>query len=743
MNKNRLKNYSIIFFILILISCTNKDKKTETTFPYQNPQLSYDERIADLISRMTVEEKVSQMMHDSPALPRLEVPAYGWWNECLHGLARLGRATVFPQAIGMAATFDEDLIFKISSAISDEARAFHHAVVARGHSLQLGGLTPSGGLTFWTPNINIFRDPRWGRGMETYGEDPYLTAKLGVSFVKGLQGDHPRYLKAAACAKHFAVHSGPEGLRHEFNALTNQKDLHETYLFAFKALVMEGKVESIMCAYNRFNDEACCGSKYLLKTILRDSWGFKGHVVSDCWALRDFHTGHHVAAGPAESAALALKSGVNLNCGSLYNPNLLIALEKGLITEDEINENLADLLRTRFKLGLFDPPGTTPFENISTDVINCDKHRKLAREAAHKSIVMLKNNNVLPLSKDTRSIFLIGPNANNVEVLLGNYYGVSSNMSTILEGITSKVPPGCFIEYKKGFLLDRENINPIDWAMGAAKRTDAIIVAMGLSPILEGEEGESIASPFLGDWIEFQIPKNQIDYLKKLRKDYNKPVIVILTGACPVDMTEIHDLADAILHVWYPGEEGGNAVADIIYGDTSPSGRLPITFPKSLSQLPAFEDYSMTGRTYRYMKEEPMYPFGYGLSYSKFIYSDLKLSMKMIESGKTSKASCVLTNKGNYDADEVVQLYITPPLSESFPAPLFSLKGIKRISLKPGESVKIEFSITPEMLTVFDESGNERILSGDYLITIGGSSPGERSLALGSPMPVSDKLTLK
>jgi len=677
---------------------------------------------------MTLEEKISQMVYNSPAIDRLGISPYNWWSECLHGVARSGRATVFPQAIGLAATFDTNLIFRIGTAISDEGRAMFHAATAKGYYRQYGG------LTFWTPNINIFRDPRWGRGQETYGEDPFLTGRIGTALVKGIQGNDSIYLKAGACAKHFAVHSGPEGLRHEFNAVVSKKDLYETYLPAFKTLVDAG-VEAVMCAYNRTNDEACCGSNTLLQEILRKKWNFQGHIVSDCWSLHDFYEGHNVTENPVEAAALALKSGVNVNCGDTY-PYLKEAVEKGLVTEKEIDESLSWLLKTRFRLGLFDPPEMNPYTSISTDVINCDKHRQLAREAAQKSVVLLKNkNNVLPLDKDTKYIYVLGPNATNLDVLLGNYYGLSGNMSTILEGITAKVEPGSFIAYRQGCLLDRENVNPIDWTTGGAKEATVSIAVMGISGLLEGEEGESILSPTKGDRFDIRLPESQVNQLKKLRENNDKPIILILTGGSPIDISEVENLVDAILFVWYPGEEGGNAVADIIFGDVSPSGRLPVTFPKSLDQLPPYEDYDMTGRTYRYMTKDPIYPFGYGMSFATFEYQDAIIDREVIKFGESVNIEVTVKNTGEIEADEVVQLYITD-LDAEFTVPLYSLKEFRRIHLKPGESSRIKFTITPEMMEVVNEDGESVLEPGEFKVTIGGSSPGKRSLELGAAIPV-------
>ncbi len=703
---------------------------------YLDTSASLDHRVKDLISQLSLEEKASQMLMNTPGIPRLNIPPYDYWNEALHGVGRAGKATIFPQAIGLAATFDQDLIYRVSSAISDEARAKYHVAKAAGNYNRYAG------LTFWTPNINIFRDPRWGRGQETYGEDPYLTSLLGISFVRGLQGDHPKYLKTAACAKHYAVHSGPEKLRHEFNAVVSDKDLYETYLPAFEALVNTG-VESVMCAYNRTNDEPCCGSNYLLSEVLLQKWGFEGHILSDCWALVDFFSenGHGTVSNQAEAAALAVKSGVSLNCGSTYNA-LLDAVAQGLITESEIDEVLVPLLRTRFKLGMFDPVEDNPYSNISFDVVDGPAHRKLAHESAVKSTVLLKNNGVLPLQNDLNRYYVVGPNAATIDAMLGNYFGVSANIVTFLEGITARVAPGSQVQYSPGTTLDKPNVNPIDWSSGEAADADATFVVMGLTRHIEGEEGESISSPYFGDRLDYNIPQNQIEYLKKIKGSHGKPVIAVITGGTAMNLQEVHEIADAVVFTWYPGAEGGNALADIVFGNSIPSGRLPITFPKSLEQLPDYEDYSMAGRTYRYMSQEPMYPFGFGLSYSTFSYSDLTVSNTKISKKRTVELSCRITNTGLYRADEVVQLYITDQ-EASIRTPLFSLKGIRRVSLDPGQSETVTFTITPEMLALINEQGNSMPEKGSFTLTVSGSLPSERSLQLGASNWVQTQINLR
>jgi beta-glucosidase len=738
-----MKNSILISSFLLLISLfdsqaakaiNNKADDIDKAV-YKDPTQPIDARVADLISRMTLEEKISQMLSSSPAIERLGIPEYNWWSECLHGVARSGKATVFPQAIGLAATFDEDLMFRVATAISDEARALYRAASAKGYRTRYMG------LTFWTPNINIFRDPRWGRGQETYGEDPYLTSVMGTAFVKGLQGDNPVYLKVAACAKHYAVHSGPESLRHSFDAEVSLKDLYETYLPAFKALVEAG-VQGVMCAYNRTDGEPCCGSKKLLTTILRDQWGFKGYIVSDCGALRDFHSGHKITSSSVESAALAINSGVNLNCGSVFS-ELTEAVKQGLVKEETIDKSLAVLLRIRFKLGLFDPPELNPYTSISTDVIRCNKHRALAREAAVKSIVLLKNsNNVLPLKKDIRRLFVTGPFATSAEVLLGNYYGVSDELVTILEGITGKIEPGSSIEYRQGFLMDRDNAGSDYSTARKGKDCDASIVVMGISGLIEGEQGMAIASPAEGDRNDIGLPANQIDFLKEMRASSDKPIIVILTGGSPLAIPQVQELADAILFVWYPGEQGGRAVADVLFGDASPSGRLPVTFPKSVEQLPPFEDYSMVGRTYRYMTEEPLYPFGFGLSYARFEYSDLLLDKAKIKKGDSVRATVTVKNVSDRVSDEVVQLYLTD-IEASTRTPLYALKGFKRVSLESGQSKTVRFTVTPEMMTLIDDQGEGVLEAGRFRVTVGGCSPGKRGIVLGAPKPTEAVFTLE
>jgi beta-glucosidase len=693
--------------------------------------MTREARIQDLISKMTLEEKVSQLSYESPAIERLGIPEYNWWNECLHGVARAGFATVFPQAIALAATFDEGFVREVASAIADEARAKHNEAVKMGNRKQYWG------LTFWTPNINIFRDPRWGRGQETYGEDPYLTSRIGLAFMKGLQGDDPENLKLAACAKHFAVHSGPEKLRHVFDAKVSPKDLWETYLPAFKTLVENG-VESVMGAYNRTLGEPCNGSAFLLQEILRDKWQFKGHVVSDCWAIRDFHENHKVTASPEESAAKALNAGCDLNCGCTY-PMLTVSYKKGLVTEDAINTALTRLLRTRMKLGMFDPPERNPYGKLGREVINCEKHRRLALEAARKSIVLLKNEGgLLPLDDSQKRILVTGPGAANPHTLLANYYGMSSHLVTILEGLVEKTRTKYAItmEYRMGSLMYEEN-HPSSVIFGVSPGDDVVIAVFGLDGIMEGEEGDAIASDSNGDRDTIELPSWQLDFLRRL-KSSGKKVILVLTGGSPIAFPG--DIADAILFAWYPGEQGGNAVADIIFGDAVPSGKLPVTFPASTVQLPPYEDYAMEGRTYRYMEEKPLYPFGFGLSYTTFRFDSLSLSKDTIAAGGSVKAEVTLTNTGKWNADEVVQIYVAGEKRKPGD-PVTSLRAFRRVTVPAGKTVNAEFDLPASAFESVNADGESVLVPGVYTVTAAGSAPVPAAVEKGAAQPVSAKIT--
>ncbi|OHX63895.1 glycoside hydrolase family 3 C-terminal domain-containing protein [Flammeovirga pacifica] len=714
--------------IILGLLLTSNLLAQEEEFIWLDPYRDTDERIEALLNAMTLEEKASQLVDVSEAIPRLHLSTYNWWNEALHGVARNGRATVFPQAIGMAATFDKELLEDIGTAIGAEARA--KFLIAQ----QMDNRSRYAGLTFWSPNVNIFRDPRWGRGQETYGEDPYLSGQMGLHFVKGLQGNHEKYLQAAACAKHYAVHSGPEEFRHVFDASPSLKDFRETYLPAFKTLVVDGDVEAVMGAYNRVFGEPACGSELLLDDILRKEWGFDGHVVSDCGAIHDFYAHHKTSKDGVAATAAAIKAGTDLNCGDVYKANIVAAVTKGLLSEKDIDMRLTNMLRTRIKLGLLDPVEINPYNNVSPDTVGCTAHRSIAYEAALKSAVLLKNdNNALPLNKNIRTLYVVGPNANNSEVLLGNYFGMSGNMTNILEGIVSKVSLGTSINYKQGILLDRPNVNPIDWSTGEAAAADACIAVMGISGLLEGEEGEAIASADKGDRNNIKLPQNQIDYLKKIKSQSKNPLIVIITGGSPMNLSDIVDVADAILFAWYPGQEGGEAVADIVFGNESPSGKLPLTFPKSLDQLPAYDDYTMEGRTYRYMNVDPLFPFGYGLSYTQFKYSDIQFNKEKIKAKEDLVATVIITNNGQVEAEEVVQLYLSD-YEVKFDAPNHSLKDFQRIRLAPGASKEITFKISKDKRIIFDDNGEEVLPKGKLTVTIGGASPMPRSKELGAQL---------
>ncbi len=716
------------------MSESSSSDPSEPTPLFRDPSRSLAERVRDLLSRLTLKEKIGQMCNACPAIPRLGIPAYDYWSEALHGVARNGRATVFPQAIGMAATWDPALVQRIASAISDEGRAKFHEALRRN-----GGNLIYQGLTFWSPNVNIFRDPRWGRGQETFGEDPFLTGEMGSAFVRGLQGDDPRYLKTAACAKHFAVHSGPEKERHTFDARVSQRDLYATYLPAFKRLVTEAKVEAVMGAYNRTNGEACCASQTLLGEILRGEWGFQGHVVSDCGAINDIHAHHHLTADAAESAALAVKAGCDNSCICTYE-HLGEAVERGLITESEIDLALGRTLATRFKLGMFDPEDQVPYAATPMSVVGSEEHRRLAYEAALKSIVLLKNkDDILPIGaragRPVRNILLVGPNAASLEVLLGNYHGLSDRLVSLLEGIAGRAPEGVKIGYRSGCELVAPNRTTGDWSLYEAAAADLVIACMGLSPLLEGEEGDAILSAENGDRSDIGLPASQVAYLNRLL-GLGARVVLVLTGGSPIALGDLEERVAAILYAWYPGQEGGRALADVLFGAAAPSGKLPLTFPRSLAQLPPFDDYRMAGRTYRYAAYEPLYPFGFGLGYTRFEYRELRLSEPPIAAGQGLQISLKLANAGTVAGDEVVQVYISD-LAASVEVPLASLVAFRRVSLAAGESRVLDFCITPEMMMLVDDEGRQKLEPGVFRLTVGGCSPGARGLTLGAPQPVS------
>ncbi len=845
-----------------------------TTQPaYLDSTLPIAQRVADLVARMTLEEKVSQMLYDAPAIERLGVPAYNWWNECLHGVGRAGIATVFPQAIGLAATWNADLMGRVATVISDEARAKHHEALRRGiRDIYTG-------LTYWTPNINIFRDPRWGRGQETYGECPYLTARMGVAFVKGLQGDDPHYLKLVATAKHYAVHSGPEPDRHSFDARVSARDLWSTYLPAFEALVVEGKAYSVMGAYNRTNGEPCCASPTLLQKILRQQWGFEGYVVSDCGAIDDIYRHHKVVASAEEASALAVKAGCDGHCGATY-PALVEAVKQGLISEETIDLSVRRLFTARFLLGMFDPPERVPYARIPYAVNDSSAHRALALRAARESIVLLKNEGgLLPLSKDISSIAVIGPNADDLLVLLGNYNGTPSKAVTPLEGIRAKlspttrlytargcpiadgvpplvpIPPACLrptdadagqmglaaayydndkfvgqpvlrrvdaqvnFQWKgtsaltgeigdrfavrwtgalipptsglyklgvrgfSGYTLWLDGQKLIEWqgvhhsitktvdleleagrlydlrldyfsrgldpqvqliwavpggisqeeALEAARKAQVVVMVMGLTPELEGEEMPVQVEGFAGgDRTDINLPRAQEALLRRVHA-LGKPIVLVLLNGSAVGIQWAAQNVPAILEAWYPGEEGGTAIADVLFGDYNPAGRLPVTFYKSVDDLPPFADYAMEGRTYRYFRGEPLYAFGHGLSYTTFVYRDLRLGAQTLAPGEALAVSVEVQNTGQRAGDEVVQLYVTD-VAASVPVPIRELQGFRRVHLAPGEAQTVTFSLAPRQFALIDDRGRRVIEPGEFQIVVGGRQP-RRSEVLSAAGP--------
>lgn len=680
------------------------------------------ERAKELVNRMTIEERASQLRYDAPAIERLGVPAYNWWGEALHGVARAGVATSFPQAIGMAATFDTELIHRAGDVAATEGRAKYNAYSAENDRDIYKG------LTFWSPNVNIFRDPRWGRGQETFGEDPYLTSRLGVAYVEGLQGDDEEVLKSAACAKHFAVHSGPEAVRHEFNAVATKKDMEETYLPAFKACVQEAGVEAVMGAYNRTNGEPCCGSPTLMKEILRDEWGFQGHFVSDCWAIKDFHENHMVTHTMEESAALALKSGCDINCGVTYL-HLLKALQEGLVTEEEITEAAVRAFTARFLLGLFDE---SKYDQISYDKVECEEHLAVADQITKESVVLLKNDGILPLNvQDGKTIGVIGPNANSREALVGNYHGTSSRYITVLEGIQDKVGHNGRVLYSEGSHLFKDRVEELAWkndriaeAVVVAKRSDVVILCVGLNETLEGEEGDTGNSYASGDKADLNLPQCQRDLMEAVLA-VGKPVIVCLMAGSAIDLSMADEKAAAVMQLWYPGARGGSAVADLLFGDVSPSGKLSVTFYRSLSGMPDFEDYSMKGRTYRYMTQEALYPFGYGLTYGNVAVEDVQIIAQDNNSRDVTLRVDVM-NKGSVETKDVVQIYVKD-LESEFAVPNYSLCAFTRVCLKAGERQNVELKVSGNAFCAVDEDGKRVKDSNRYILFIGMGQPDKRT----------------
>jgi beta-glucosidase len=715
----------LVIVIRFLLFVPVVDAQQTYEYPFQNPSLSFDERVDDLVSRLTTEEKIGQLMNGAPAIQRLGIPEYNWWNECLHGVARAGLATVFPQAIGLGATWDEDLIFRVSTAISDEARAKHHEFVRNGSRRIYQG------LTFWTPNINIFRDPRWGRGQETYGEDPFLTGKIAVQFVKGLQGDDPKYFKTIATLKHYVVHSGPEPERHSFDAVTDERDFRETYLPQFEMGIKEGKAYSVMCAYNRYNGEAACGSNSLLNGILRTEFGFEGYVVSDCGAINDIYRGHKIVATAAEASALGVKSGTDLECGSAYR-NLKEALDKNMLTIKDIDMAVRRLFLARFRLGMFDPPEMVKYANIPYSINDCEQNKALARETALKSIVLLKNqDNLLPLKKDVGTVAVIGPNSDQSFVLLGNYNGTPSDPVTPLRGIREKLNGTSEVVYAQGcnWVAGMQGQKPDAElkaeALDAARKANVVIMCMGITPRLEGEEMRVTVDGFRGgDRTRLDLPDVQQELIKEIHA-LGKPVVLVLLNGSALAVNWEKDNIPAIIETWYGGQAAGQALADVIFGDYNPAGRLPVTFYKSVNDLPDFTDYKMDNRTYRYFRGEPLYPFGYGLSYTTFEYSKLKVAKKL-KAGNPLTVSVRVRNTGTMAGDEVAQLYVSD-LAATVPVPIRALKGFKRIHLSPGEKKTVTFELAPDAFSVIDENFKRVIRPGDFMIQVGGRQPSKKT----------------
>ena len=708
---------------------------------YLDETLSFEERAQNLVSQMTLEEKVYQTLHSAPAIERLDVKSYNWWNEALHGVARAGTATVFPQAIGLAATFDEDILEEVADAISTEGRAKFNM------QQKYGDTDIYKGLTFWSPNVNIFRDPRWGRGHETYGEDPYLSSRLGIRFIDGLQGHDEKYMKSAACAKHFAVHSGPEDERHSFNAEVSIQDMYETYLPAFKACVQEANVESVMGAYNRTNGEPCCGSPTLLQDILRDEWGFKGHVVSDCWAIKDFHMYHMVTSTPVESVALAMNSGCDLNCGNIYG-NLLIAVRDGLVKEETIDKAVTRLMTTRMKLGLFDDPDKVPYNKIGYEVVESKEHLELNLESSKRSIVLLKNeDNLLPLDKSKlKTVGVIGPNANSRKALVGNYEGTASEYVTILEGVKEYLGEDTRVLYSEGCHLHQDKVSGLGQrndriaeARAVADMSDVVIACFGLDPGLEGEEGDQGNEFASGDKPNLDLPGIQEEVLKELYKS-GKPIVLVLLSGSALSVPWADENIPAIVQGWYPGAQGGRAIAQVLFGDASPEGKLPVTFYRTSEELPDFRDYNMENRTYRYMKNEALYPFGYGLSYTSFQLSDVSVDADGIEPGKTVTCQATIKNTGDMACADTVQVYVKVNRED---APNWQLKGLKKVRLNPGEEKTVKLELQDEDFGLYDNDGELNLYVGDFEVYVGTNQPDTRSVELTGNKPFSKKVSCK
>lgn len=689
------------------------------------------ERAIQLVEQMTLEEKASQLRYDAPPIKRLGITAYNWWNEALHGVARAGVATSFPQAIGLASSFDKELLEQIGEAIAVEGRAKYNA------SVKKNDRDIYKGLTFWSPNVNIFRDPRWGRGQETYGEDPYLSGQLGTSFVKGLQGDG-EVMKAAGCVKHFAVHSGPEDLRHEFDAVVSKKDLYETYLPAFQTVVEEGEVEAVMGAYNRTNGEPCCGSKTLIQDILRGKWNFKGHYVSDCWAIKDFHENHMVTSDAKHSAAMAINAGCDLNCGNTYL-HILNAVQHGLVTEETITESVIRLYTTRFLLGLFDE---TEYDEIPYEMVEAKEHLVLSEKAARESFVLLKNNGILPLQKEKiKNIGVIGPNANSREALIGNYHGTSSEYITVLEGIQRYVGEEVRVLYSEGSALSKDRVenlaqkyDRISEAQIVAEHSDVVLLCVGLNEFLEGEEGDEGNQYASGDKKDLQLPEPQRVLLEAIAKT-NTPVVLCMMAGSDIDLSFANEHFDAIIQLWYPGARGGKAAAEMLFGDYSPSGKLCVTFYEDINTLPEFTDYSMKNRTYRYLEEKAQFPFGYGLTYGKAMIKDVRFQWErerlkeQEDLREQGYVKAMVKNESQIDIEEVVQVYVKNTTSV-YATKNPKLCGFKRVSLKPLEEKEVEICLDKHTFEVVNEDGDAMIDGKEYELFIGFGQPDRKTAEL-------------
>jgi beta-glucosidase len=717
-----LKSLAIIApLFVVLIALGAYVSKKHFAYKFQDPSLPLDVRVDDLVAQLTLDEKVSQMLNAAPAVPRLNIPAYDWWNECLHGVARTTfKVTVYPQAIAMAATFDKNSLHQMAAYTAEEGRAIDNESLRNN---QHGIYT---GLTYWTPNINIFRDPRWGRGQETYGEDPYLTANMGKAFVTGLQGNDPKYLMAAACAKHYAIHSGPEPSRHVFNVEVSDHDLWDTYLPAFRELVVNAKVAGVMCAYNAFKGQPCCGNDLLMNSILRNEWGFTGYVTSDCGAIDDFYMRHKTHTDAESAAADAVLHGTDVECGNVTYKSLAQAVKDGRLTEKQLDISLKRLFTIRFRLGLFDPPETVKYRQIPLTALESPAHQAQALKMAEQSIVLLKNqNNTLPLRKGLKKIAVLGANADNAETLLGNYNGFPTKTTTVLQGIKEAAGKNTEVYYDRASDLTADSKIDFTATVNKVKDADVIVYVGGISPRLEGEQMKVEQPGFKGgDRTTIALPPVQEELLKALHATGKPVVFIMMTGSAIAIPWEADNLP-AIVNAWYGGQSAGTAVAKVLFGDYNPAGRLPVTFYKSDSDLPNFDDYTMANRTYRYFKGQPLYGFGYGLSYTCFKYTALQTPTEL-KAGKGTTVSVNITNTGKIDGDEVAQLYISH-LGLKTMAPIRALKGFERIFIKAGETKTVKFELSATDLSIVDDDGKQVFPKGKLMLSVGGGQPDEKT----------------